>query len=89
MKQEIVCEKCRPELRALFKTDTPYPGEHVKFVDGKARETFICDQCGQLIKAKDNCTAFSSWADYGGIPYYNWESGCIYDFEEQKEVNNK
>lgn len=84
MKQEIVCEKCRPKLRALFPTDTPHLGEHVKFVDGKARNNFVCDQCGQPIEADSNCTAFSSWADYGGIAYYNWESAYLYDFEITK-----
>lgn len=73
MKREILCSKCEPELRALFPTDTPYPGEHVKFVNGKANKDLICDQCGQPIKTNDNCVAMSMWADYGGIPYYEWE----------------
>lgn len=77
MKQAIVCEKCRVELRTLFPTDTPYSGEHVKFVDGKARNNFVCDWCGQPVGAGSNCTAFSSWADYGGVPYYDWESKYI------------
>jgi hypothetical protein len=57
----------------LFPTATPFPGEHVKFVNGKAKDNFICDQCGCSIKANDNCIAMSTWADYGGIPYRKWE----------------
>lgn len=79
MKQEIICEKCLPELRTLFPTSNPYHGEHVKFVSGKARKDFFCDHCGKEITATSKCTAFSIWADHGGIPYYNWESEFITD----------
>ena len=74
MKQQIVCKKCEPSLRKLFPTDTPYPGEHVKFVSGKAKRDFLCDRCGCDINATDSCHAVSTWADYGGIPYYEWET---------------
>lgn len=77
MKREILCVWCRPNVRELFPTDNPYPGEHVKFVDGTAKMDRICDQCGCPIEAGQTCTAFSSWADYGGIPYFPWESGYL------------
>lgn len=73
MKQEIVCNNCKEELRKLFPVDEPSPGEYVKFVEGKARTNYICDQCGRPIKLGEICLAFSSWADYGGVPYYKWE----------------
>lgn len=77
MKREILCDKCELDMRDLFPTSKPYPGEHVKFLNGKAKKDFMCDQCGQPIKAGDNCAAMSIWADYGGIPYYVWEGECL------------
>jgi len=74
MKQEILCLTCKGVLRKLFPTDTPYSGEHVKFVDGQAIKDFICDYCGKKINKDANCCAFSIWAEYHGIPYYPWES---------------
>jgi hypothetical protein len=81
MKQEIICKECLPNLQTLFPTDNPYPGEHVKLVEGKAKNNFICDQCGKEIVAEDKCVAFSVWADYGGVPYYNWEGKYLSNFK--------
>lgn len=79
MKREIVCITCREKLLKLFPTDKPYPLEHVKFVDGIAKKGFVCDQCGREINEAENCTACSIWADYGGVPYFEWETECLYD----------
>ena len=84
MKRQIVCNKCKSKLRKLFPTDTPYPGEHVKFVAGKAKSVFMCDHCGCTINATDNCFSFSIWADYGGVPYHEWEPDYLYDIVEPK-----
>jgi len=77
MKRDIICAKCRPRLRGLWKSDSPHPGEHVKFVDGTARGDFKCDSCGCNIKYDEPCTALSIWADYGGVPYTAWEPEFI------------
>lgn len=80
MKREIICEKCEGETRKLFPNANPYPGEHVKFVKGKAKKDLICDSCADELTAileGDDCCAFSIWADYGGIPYYEWEHEFI------------
>ena len=77
MKQEIVCSSCRKELRELFPTDTPYPMEHVKFVDGRAKADYLCDQCGDEILPFQHCTAFSIWADHGTQSYYEWEDKYV------------
>ena len=37
MKREIFCAGCSLEMRDLFPTNEPYPGEHVKFEVGLAR----------------------------------------------------
>ena len=77
MKQQIICPKCKDESRKLFPTDTPYPGEHVKFVKGEALKDYRCDGCGEVIKTGDECSAFSIWADHGAQPYYPWEKDFI------------
>jgi hypothetical protein len=77
MKQEILCTKCEESTRKQFPNESPYPGEHVKFVSGKANEDFICDHCNTEISEDENCCAFSIWADYGGQPYFEWESNFI------------
>ena len=79
MKQEILCSECDIYLRALFENEPPLDGEHVKFVHGRAKKTMFCDGCvyPREIKRGDSCTAFSLWADYGGIPYYPWEQDYI------------
>ena len=89
MKREIVCSKCRGELIKLFPTDSPYPMEHIKFVDGKARKEFICDNCGFNINTTENCTAMSIWADHGRVPYIEWEPEYLYDRKELRRQNNE
>ena len=92
MKQQIICPACKDINRELFKTDTPHPGEHVKFVSGFALSDFVCDDCAVPIEKDTECCAFSIWADYGGIPYYPWENDCIEPVDENdlavaKEMN--
>ena len=77
MKRELLCPACTVKARKLFPTDTPYPGEHVKFVSGKALYGFTCDKCGCPIKEETPCNALSIWADYGGAPYSKWENDYI------------
>jgi hypothetical protein len=75
MKREILCKKCEAERRKLFPTESPYPGEHIKFVKGIAKSEMVCDGCVILteIHKGDEICAFSIWADYGGIAYHAWE----------------
>ena len=75
MKQEITCPRCTKELRDLYPTDTPFPGEGVKFVPGVALGPYQCDQCGAPIDKGSNCTAFSIFAEW--IPYHKWEHEYI------------
>ena len=84
MKQEIVCPTCKDMLRKLFPTDSPYPNEHVKFVEGEALRGFICDQCAASIGEGDHCFAFTIWADHGRIPYHPWEHDFIKPKDEKK-----
>jgi hypothetical protein len=83
MKQEIVCQKCKNKLRITFPNNNPYLEEHVKFVDGFAKGNYVCDSCSAPIPKGKPCTAFSTWADYGGIPYYPWEKDFILIEEAQ------
>jgi hypothetical protein len=74
MKREVLCPTCAANLRKLFPTDNPYPGEYVKFVTGRASKDCICDGCIDFkpIKQGEPAVAFSSWDDYH--PYSPWES---------------
>lgn len=86
MKREIVCIECAKRritgyglvysenMQAIV---DPFPQEHVKMVCGKAKNIFMCDRCGTQINVDDECYASSTWADYGGIPYYEWEDEFI------------
>jgi hypothetical protein len=80
MKREILCPDCKTKMQKLFPTSNPYPGEYIKFVDGRAKKDFLCDGCVNIrpIKEGDICTAFSIWSENGGIPYFPWESDFIY-----------
>jgi len=84
MKQEILCNDCKNNLieKNVF---TPSPKEHVKFTPGKARRNFFCDSCYKHIYVKNKCFALSIWADYGGVPYYPWESEYI-DIDGEETV---
>jgi len=73
LKQEIVCVICKDKLKKLFPNDTPFPGEHVKFVSGTANKNYICDHCGKQINENKNCWAFSIWAENSLAGYYEWE----------------
>jgi hypothetical protein len=86
MKREIVCsEKCKPKFSYKLLTDEkgisyiadPYPGEYCKTVKGKAKGIYICDACGKSIKKGDVAIAISIWADYTGLPYFEWEDDFI------------
>lgn len=77
MKQQIFCDLCGKEIRKLHPTDEPYPQEHIKFLKGFSLDDYICDYCGKFIREDDVAWAFSTWADYGGVPYYEWEKDFI------------
>ncbi len=64
-------------MRKLFPVESPHPGEHVKFVPGISLLELICDSCDENIHKGDEICCFSSWADYGGIPYNAWEHEFI------------
>lgn len=77
MKRLIVCKNCEIKHRKLFPVESPYPGEHVKFVVGTALSKFKCDICGSLIDIDEYACAISIWSDYRGIPYLSWEKEYI------------
>jgi ribosomal protein L37AE/L43A len=77
MKQEILCPDCALMKEKRYPTKNPYPGEHIKFVEGKAQREFKCDYCDKKIETGDEATAFSIWADHGKIPYYKWEHNFL------------
>lgn len=79
MKQDILCTRCAKDRRKQFPDDNPYPGEHIKFVKGIAKKDMLCDGCATKtpIKKGEPCIAASIWADYGGVPYYEWEDKFI------------
>lgn len=81
MKREIVCPPCAVDLRNLFRSDNPYPGEHLKFLPGFALDDFFCDHCGGAIFTGEDCTAYSVWTD--NTPYFSWESDYIKIKESQ------
>ena len=77
MKREIICLKCEKELKELHGSANPYPGEHLRYVEGKAVDDYVCDQCGISIKKDSLCCCYSIYTDYGGQPYYGWEEEYI------------
>lgn len=87
MKREIRCKECTDNLfkytgakyiAELGKFVDIYPGEHAKRKFGKAIRNYSCDICGCDIAKNYECFAVSFWADYGGVPYYEWEHEYIY-----------
>jgi len=85
MKQQIICVRCQKELRELHQSDEPYPGEHLKFVEGEALRRFLCDHCNHDILEYEDCFAYSIWADHSGQPYYEWENQFIKIYNEKHE----
>lgn len=86
MKREILCMSCVPKPMGLKLIHTqagdpilvnPYPGEHQKVIKGIAKNHYQCDRCNETIREGEMCVASSLWADYGGIPYFPWETQYI------------
>jgi hypothetical protein len=73
LKREILCIPCGQYTERLFKLIKPIPGEHEKFVKGKASFEFVCDECGQQIEIGTEIYAVSIWSDNIGVPYFGWE----------------
>lgn len=84
MKRELQCRECAEHLKNVF-NKTPAPGEHVKYVEGVLKLSgLICDFCGRPLEVGKNVYCMSIWADYGGVPYYQWE----HEYVIYKEENN-
>lgn len=77
MKRQILCKNCGEKFKKLFPIKSPYPGEYVKFITGKALNDYLCDYCSINIKKSDECIAHSIWADYDEQSYYKWEDKFI------------
>lgn len=75
MKRSILCKPCEDEHHILFPTESPYPGEYVKFVSGESKKNMVCDFCAIPIKKGDYCCAFSGYTD--NTPYFEWEEEYI------------
>ena len=73
MKRLILCQHCEKKQRKLFSVKSPYPGEHVKFVNGASLVDCSCDDCNHNIRVAEKVCALSMWKDYGGVPYFSWE----------------
>lgn len=58
MKQEIICEECKPMLEKIANECKKY-GETGEFVHGKAKDDFLCDQCGKRVPFGHPCWAVS------------------------------
>ena len=76
MTREILCPDCRKQTRKMFPTNNPYPNEHIKLVDGEAKDNFVCDHCNTPILIGMDCTAFSIWSTMRG-GYFPWEHDFI------------
>lgn len=86
MKREILCEKCKnifsSSLGLIYDEYTkriidPYPGEHIKIVEGKSLKSMSCDACATYIASKTKCFAVSIWTDFMRNIYYSWESDYL------------
>lgn len=75
MKREILCEKCAENKKKLFPSPDPYPGGHVRFVDGKAKFYNLCDDCMMPLPSGTKITAVTIFTDTR--PYHEWESGYL------------
>lgn len=86
MKREIYCMKCKKIVKdAIDAGGSLPPGEHVKYVDGKALDNMVCDFCNIAIYEGQICTAFSIYID-GQAPYEPWEHESIKVLEEPREA---
>jgi hypothetical protein len=84
MKRDILCLKCAGKLTFVKSKGKPlasgiiykpYPDEYLKLTYGVALADYVCDSCGQGIKAELLCAAYSLWSDR--IPYLPWEEDYI------------
>ena len=73
MKQQIVCPACKGKILEARGSHNPYPGEHIKFVPGRAKIDLECDHCAKEIDPGDPAFGYSIWMDHGAEPYYKWE----------------
>lgn len=73
MKCEIVCLECKDQLREMFPTDNPFPGEHINLKKGKALKEYICDKCNAGIDEGELCYAFSVWTDQQERLNWEWD----------------
>lgn len=85
MKREILCNGCAKSIKKLFPSEEPFPGEHVKFVEGKAINEYRCDECSCDIKTGTNCVTFSCWTDYSKAKYFPWEEYFIEIAEDKNK----
>jgi hypothetical protein len=83
MKRQILCPECAKRTRALFPTDNPYPGEHVRFVVGNAKMVFVCDTCNKELRKNAPCVAVSMWHEDRN-PWYAWEQDYIIPVDERE-----
>lgn len=85
MKREILCIDCAEKVRKLFPSEEPFPGEHVKFVEGKAINKYRCDECSCDIESGADCVTFSCWTDHSRATYFPWEKYFIEIEDDEKE----
>lgn len=76
MKKEVYCMKCKTRVQATIDGPALPPGEHVKYVDGRAKKTMMCDFCSKMIEPGWFCSCFSNYID-GEAPYSPWEADFI------------
>lgn len=90
MKKEIYCLSCKLKIVELLDKEQPFPpGEHVKYVDGIAKGTMVCDFCNMAIYEGQECCGFSNWIR--GQEYEPWEEEFIRlkDAEKPKTIKPK
>lgn len=73
MKREILCLNCTETTKRTLERLPETPGEHHKFIAGKARHYFRCDGCHGRVFEGQACSALSIWSDNSPAPYYQWE----------------
>lgn len=76
MKQDIMCITCRDESKKRYGDSLePYPGEYLKYVNGRAIGQYKCDHCGKKINPLEQCCAYS--VSTKNAPYFPWEHKYI------------